>query len=92
MFITRAVRIDSFNRAGNAPRVQRRGIVFRRTTRPHCAGIHFSLADVAVGTALGYLDHRFTSIDWRTDHPNLLRLHDKLAARPSFIDTSPPKA
>ncbi len=60
--------------------------------KPHCSGIHFSLADVAVGSALGYLDYRFPAIDWRTDHPNLLRLHDKLASRPSFIDTAPPKA
>ena len=60
--------------------------------KPYSSGIYFSLADVAVGTALGYLDFRFPSIDWRTDYPNLVRLHDKLASRPSFIDTAPPKA
>ena len=59
--------------------------------KPYCAGNHFSLADVAVGSALGYLDFRFPQIDWRADHPNLLRLHDKLATRPSFIDSAPPK-
>ena len=59
--------------------------------KPFCAGNHFSLADVAVGCALGYLDFRFPRIDWRSDHPNLLRLHDKLAARASFIDSAPPK-
>lgn len=57
--------------------------------KPFCGGIHFSLADVAVGCALGYLDFRFPQIDWRTDYPNLVRLHDKLMQRPSFSDTVP---
>ncbi len=59
--------------------------------KPYCTGNHFSLADVAVGSALGYLDFRFPQINWRADHPNLLRLHDKLSTRPSFIDSLPPK-
>jgi glutathione S-transferase len=58
--------------------------------KPYCAGIHFTLADVAVGCALGYLDFRFPHIDWRAAHPNLHKLHDKLATRPSFVDTAPP--
>ncbi|QTN26765.1 glutathione S-transferase N-terminal domain-containing protein [Rhodoferax sp. AJA081-3] len=57
--------------------------------KPFCGGIHFSLADIAVGCALGYLDFRFPQIDWRTDYPNLVRLHDKLMQRPSFADTIP---
>jgi glutathione S-transferase len=57
--------------------------------KPFCGGIHFSLADVAVGCALGYLDFRFPQIDWRTDNPNLVRLHDKLMQRASFADTVP---
>jgi glutathione S-transferase len=57
--------------------------------KPFCGGIHFSLADVAVGCSLGYLDFRFPQIDWRTDYPNLVRLHDKLMQRPSFSDTVP---
>jgi len=54
-----------------------------------CVGIHLSLADIAVGVALGYLDFRFPQINWRADHPNLLKLHDKLMQRPSFADTKP---
>ncbi|WP_439520528.1 glutathione S-transferase N-terminal domain-containing protein [Hydrogenophaga sp.] len=54
-----------------------------------CSGIHFSLSDVAVGCALGYLDFRFPVIDWRTTYPNLARLADKLNQRQSFIDTKP---
>ncbi|MFZ2308083.1 MAG: glutathione S-transferase C-terminal domain-containing protein [Rhodoferax sp.] len=57
--------------------------------KPFCGGIHFSLADVAVGCALGYLDFRFPQIDWRSEYPNLVRLHDKLMQRASFADTVP---
>jgi glutathione S-transferase len=60
--------------------------------RSHCVGIHTSLADIAVGVSLGYLDFRFPDIDWRTPHPNLQRLYDKLMTRQSFIDTAPPSA
>jgi len=57
--------------------------------KPFCAGIHFSLADIAVGCTLGYLDFRFPQLDWRTPHPNLARLYDKLMQRASFSDTLP---
>jgi glutathione S-transferase len=60
--------------------------------KPFCAGTHFSLADIATGCALGYLDFRFPHIDWRAQYPNLQRLDAKLAQRQSFIDTQPPKA
>jgi glutathione S-transferase len=57
--------------------------------KPFCAGIYLSLADVAVGCALGYLDFRFPDIDWRTPYPNLAKLHEKLAQRPSFSESMP---
>ncbi|MBP6646707.1 MAG: glutathione S-transferase N-terminal domain-containing protein [Burkholderiaceae bacterium] len=57
--------------------------------KPYCVGIHLTLADIAVGCALGYLDFRFPEIDWRGAHPNLAKLQDKLLLRPSFIDTKP---
>ncbi|MFZ2987438.1 glutathione S-transferase family protein [Ideonella sp.] len=60
--------------------------------KPYCAGIYLSLADIAVGVALGYLDFRYPEIDWRGSYPNLQRLYDKLATRQSFIDTAPPAA
>jgi glutathione S-transferase len=56
---------------------------------PYCAGIHYTLADVAVGCTLGWLSFRFPEIDWRGAHPNLARLYDKLSERPSFRDTAP---
>ena len=58
--------------------------------KPWCSGIHLTLADIAVGCALGYLDFRFPKISWRQRHANLARLADKLASRSSFIDTLPP--
>ena len=60
--------------------------------KPFCCEGKYSLADVAVGCALGYLDFRFPQIDWRTRHPNLARHAEKLFARPAFQDTAPPKA
>lgn len=57
--------------------------------KPFCSGIHFSLSDVAVGCALGYLDFRFPAIDWRAEHPNLAKLQAKLTLRQSFVDTLP---
>ena len=55
--------------------------------RSNCVGIHLSLADIAVGAALGYLDFRFPNIDWRGRHPNLGALYERLAQRQSFIET-----
>ena len=57
--------------------------------KPYCAGIHLSLADIAVGCALGYLDFRFPELAWRGEYPNLVKLHDKLLQRASFADTVP---
>lgn len=55
----------------------------------HCMGVPYTLADICVGVALGYLDFRFPERDWRGAHPNLARLYDKLAQRPAFADTQP---
>ena len=57
--------------------------------RPFCAGIHYSLADVAVGCALGWISFRFPEIAWREDYPTLAKLFDKLSERQSFKDTVP---
>jgi glutathione S-transferase len=57
--------------------------------KPYCAGIYLSLADIAVGCALGYLDFRFPELNWRAQYPALVKLHDKLMQRQSFADTVP---
>lgn len=59
--------------------------------KPWCAEGKYSLADVAVGCALGYLDLRFPQVDWRARHSSLERHSEKLFARPAFSDTAPPR-
>ena len=55
----------------------------------YCMGNHYTLADVGVGCALGYLAFRFPEIEWREKHANLARLYDKLMQRPAFAETVP---
>lgn len=56
-----------------------------------CNGEGYSLADIAAGCALGYLDLRYAEMDWRGRYENLARHYDKLCKRPSFADTLPPR-
>lgn len=57
--------------------------------QPFCMGTHISMADIAIGTALGYLCFRFPELNWQERHPNLDKLFTKLMQRPSFADTVP---
>ena len=57
-----------------------------------CFGNQITLADIAVGCALGYLAFRFPEIQWQSQYPNLDRLYQKLLQRPSFKETEPPTA
>jgi glutathione S-transferase len=57
--------------------------------KAYCTGSHLTLADIAVGCALGYLDFRFPDLDWRAAHPNLGQLLTKLSERPSFAASRP---
>lgn len=59
--------------------------------RNWCCGDFFNLSDIAVGCCLGFLDLRLPGIGWRKNHPNLVKLAEKLAQRPSFRDTVPPQ-
>lgn len=60
--------------------------------KPFCCGNHLTLADVAVGAALGYVVFRFPELGWQQRYPSLAKLYDKLMQRPSFRDTAPPLA
>lgn len=60
--------------------------------RNWCNGEAYSLADIAVGCCLAYLELRFADISWRQQHTNLARLADRLAQRPAFADTAPPNS
>jgi glutathione S-transferase len=54
-----------------------------------CTGNSYTLADIAVGACLGWLDFRYPKLDWKKERPNLARLSAKLSERPSFTDTMP---
>lgn len=54
-----------------------------------CSANHFTLADIAFGCALGYMDFRMPDVNWREDHPNLDKHFQRLSQRQSFIDTLP---
>jgi glutathione S-transferase len=56
-----------------------------------CFGDRFTLADIAVGYALGYLDFALPEVEWRSKHPALAKLAARLNARPSFSSTPHPE-
>lgn len=56
-----------------------------------CFGDRFTLADIAVGYALGYLDFALPEVEWRSKHPALAKLAQRLNARPSFSSTPHPE-
>ncbi len=56
-----------------------------------CHGGAFSLGDICIGMALGYLDRAYASYDWRGKYPGLKRYADKLFARATFVATLPPQ-
>ncbi len=58
-------------------------------TRAWCHGNAFTLADIAVGACVGWIDFRFPQLEWRKDRPSLARHMVKLAERPSFAETTP---
>jgi len=60
--------------------------------RAWCNGEAYSLADIATGCTLGYLDLRHPNLQWRDAYPNLARLYERVSKRPSFADTLPPPA
>lgn len=49
----------------------------------------FGLADIAVGSVLGYLSVRFASHEWKQDFPELKEYWEGLEKRQSFRDTTP---
>lgn len=53
-------------------------------SRQFCHGSSFTLADIACGVALGYLDHALPRIEWRESCPALRALAERLAQRASF--------
>ncbi|HNZ55804.1 MAG TPA: glutathione S-transferase N-terminal domain-containing protein [Methylophilaceae bacterium] len=54
-----------------------------------CVNEKFSLADIALGCTLGYLDLRFANLNWQEKHPNLAKHYNVLLKRASFKQTMP---
>ncbi len=48
-----------------------------------------SVVEVGVGCALGYLDFRFTALDWRSSRPVLTAWYAVFAERASMVKTTP---
>jgi glutathione S-transferase len=55
-----------------------------------CFGNSLTLADIAVGCMLGYVQLRFSAvINLESEYPNLKRLNKALLTRQSFQDSIP---
>lgn len=54
-----------------------------------CHDNTYSLADIAIGCALGWLSFRFEQIDWQSEYENLAMLFERLSERASFQQTIP---
>jgi glutathione S-transferase len=55
------------------------------------SGSTIGIADITLAAALGYIDLRYVH-DWRGKHPRLAQWLAAISARPSFIETQPPKS
>jgi glutathione S-transferase len=60
--------------------------------RTWCHGDRYSLADIALGCCLGWVDYRKPGdVDWHARYPGLARHYRKLLERPAFEITAPPR-
>jgi glutathione S-transferase len=58
--------------------------------RGWCHGDRYCLADIAVGSCMGWLGLRKPGgLDWHAEYPGLARHYAKLMERPAFQDTVP---
>lgn len=57
--------------------------------RAWAVGDGFSLGDIALGTAVGYLSVRYPQLDWKRLYPNLAAHSARLEQRESFRQTVP---
>ena len=55
-------------------------------------GSPFTIGQIAVGCALGYLDFRYPNEDWRGRNPALANWYGEFAKRKSMMATVPPSA
>jgi len=55
----------------------------------YCYNNTFTLSDIAVGCALGWLSFRFKHLNWQKEYKNLANLFERLSERVSFQKTHP---
>ena len=53
-------------------------------------GDGFGLGEIAVACACGYMDLRFPADEWRSARPRLAAWFQRVAQRPSMVQTAPP--
>jgi glutathione S-transferase len=59
-------------------------------SRTWCHNDRYSLADIAIGCCLGWLDFRKPGeVDWHAQYANLAQHYKKLMERPAFAETVP---
>jgi len=51
-----------------------------------------TIAEIAAGCALGYLDFRYGDLKWRESHPKLAEWFAKYSQYPSMLETAPTAA
>lgn len=66
-----------------------RELATRIGDKPFCHGDQLTMADIAVGSLLGYLALRWPDHPWQQEHPNLARFSEAMEARESFQQTRP---
>lgn len=59
------------------------------TTDSQFGNAQITLADVAAGATLAYLDLRLPDFDWRSGYPALSKFSDRVETRPSFCRSRP---
>lgn len=57
--------------------------------RSYAVGDAFSLGDIAIGTAFGYLTVRWPDVDWQSKYPSLAAHNVRMEQRPSFQNSRP---
>jgi glutathione S-transferase len=60
--------------------------------REFCVADKFSLADIALGCLIGYLNLRFAELDIAKNYANLHRHFQSMMVRSSFQETAPPQS
>lgn len=50
---------------------------------------HVDIGSITIACALGYLDFRFASDEWRTGHPRLAAWYEAFSENPALVETAP---